>query len=40
VDFDVDFFGELAAEVIDVDAGAAVDVGREFLGEEGGSHVG
>ena len=38
VDFDLDFLGELAAQVFDVDAGAAVDVGRKFFGEERCSH--
>ena len=38
VDFDFDLLGELAAQVFDVDAGAAVDVGRIFLGEERCAH--
>ncbi len=38
-DFDVDELGEFAGEVVDVDAGAAVDVGGEFVGEEEGLHV-
>jgi hypothetical protein len=39
VDFDVDLFGELAAEIVDVDAGAAIDVWRKFLGEERCTHL-
>ena len=38
VDLDVDLFGEFAAQVIDVDAGATVDVRRKLLGKEGCSH--
>ena len=38
MDFDVDLLGQLAAQVIDVDAGAAVDVRRKFLGKERCSH--
>src|SRR5882757_10686493 len=34
VDLDVDRLGELAAQIVDVNAGAAVDVRRVFLGEE------
>ncbi len=37
-DFDVDEFREFAGEVVDVDAGAAVDVGGEFVGEEESLH--
>jgi hypothetical protein len=36
--FDVDESGEFTGKVIDVDAGAAVDVGRVFVGEEQGFH--
>jgi hypothetical protein len=40
VDLDVDRLRELATEVVDVNAGAAVDVRRVFLGEERCSHSG
>jgi hypothetical protein len=33
MDFDFDFTGEFAAEVIDVDSGAAVDLGWVFACE-------
>ncbi len=39
-DVDIDEFGELAGEVFDMDAGATVDVGGVFAGEEGDFHSG
>ena len=39
VDVDVDQLAQLAHQVIDVDAGAAVDVGRELSGEDRGTHA-
>ncbi len=40
VDFDVDGAGELAAEVFDVDAGAAIDGGRILTGHQANAHRG
>ena len=37
-DFEVDVLLQLAGEKIDVDAGTAVDVGREFVREKGDAH--
>jgi hypothetical protein len=37
MDLDVDLLGQFAAEIFDVYAGTAVDVGRVFTGKESGS---
>jgi hypothetical protein len=37
-DLDLHKLGQLTAEVIDVDAGSAVDIGRILVGEEEGLH--
>jgi hypothetical protein len=37
MDLDVDFFGELAAQVFDVNSCASIHIRRIFTGEQGGS---
>jgi hypothetical protein len=38
VDLDLDFFGQLAAEVIYVNSGTAIDLGWILAGEQANSH--
>ena len=38
VDLDLNFLGEFAAEILDVDAGSAIDVGRVLAGHKAYAH--
>ena len=40
VHVDIDEFVEFADQVLDVDTGPSIDVGREFTGQDRGMHVG